>query len=124
MSYDLYFTNPRISKEEFLTYFRGRPNYELSDLQAVYQNEDTGVYFIFDYEESGTDSVASFNLNYYRPHVFGLEAADELSAFIDSFGFAIHDSQIEGMADGAFSKEGFLKGWNAGNEFGAAWRAA
>ena len=124
MSYDIYFTDPRISKEEFQTYFRGRPSYEVSDSQAVYQNEDTGVYFIFDYAEDeekdpeGTDSVASFTLNYYRPHIFGLEAVDEVGAFIDSFGFAIDDPQNEGMVDGAFSKEGFLKGWNAGNEFG------
>jgi hypothetical protein len=28
MSYDLYFTKPNVSNEEFMAYFRARPNYE------------------------------------------------------------------------------------------------
>src|SRR5258707_1150922 len=79
MSYDLYFTKPRITQEQFAAFFRGRRNYEVSDRQCVYENQDTGVYFIIDYnEQNGVDpemiaSTASLSLNYYRPHFFGLE---------------------------------------------------
>lgn len=59
----------------------------------------------------------SFNLNYLRPHTFGLEAEPEVSAFIEAFGCAISDPQMDGMGDGPYSPEGFLKGWNAGNRF-------
>ncbi len=124
MSYDLYFTKPRITSEQFTGYFRARRNYEVSAQQCVYQNQDTGVYFVIDYNEAnGTDadsvdSTASLSLNYYRPHFFGLEAAGEIAAFIDHFRFSIYDPQNQGMADGPFSEEGFLKAWNHGNEFG------
>jgi hypothetical protein len=45
MSYDLYFTTPKISREQFKSHFAGNPLYEVSPGQAVYQNKDTGVYF-------------------------------------------------------------------------------
>ncbi|CAB1083836.1 hypothetical protein D1AOALGA4SA_11370 [Olavius algarvensis Delta 1 endosymbiont] len=124
MSYDLYFTEPKIERDDFIAYFHDRQNYEVSDMQVFYQNEDTGVYFLIDYNESADEdpeaieSTASLNLNYYRPHFFGLEAVDEISALIDHFQFSIHDPQNAGMADGPFSKEGFLRAWNHGNEFG------
>jgi hypothetical protein len=124
MSHDLYFTKPRITKDQFAEYFRSRQNYEVSDQQAIYQNEDTGVYFVIDYNEpcdSDPEAIASsatLNLNYYRPHVFALEAVGEIASFIDHFGFSIHDPQNEGMGDGPFSTDGFLKSWNHGNEFG------
>jgi hypothetical protein len=124
MSYDLYFTKPRISREQFTAYFRARPNYEVSSEQCVYRNQNTGVYFIIDYnDENGADaeaidSTASLSLNYYRPHIFGLEAVDEIAAFIERFGFSVHDPQVQGMGDGPFSKDGFLRAWSHGNEFG------
>jgi hypothetical protein len=124
MSYDLYFTKPRINQEQFTAYFSSRPNYEVSDQQSVYQNEDTGVYFIFDYNEPGeddpdsVDSTVSLSINYWRPHIFGLEAAQEISHVIDHFGFSIQDPQSQGMGDGPFSRDGFLSAWNHGNEFG------
>ena len=43
MSYDLYFTQPKISRQEFDTYFQGRPNYRLNGSQAFYENEATGA---------------------------------------------------------------------------------
>lgn len=124
MSYDLYFTRPQISQDQFVSYFNGRPNYEVSGQQSVYQNEDTGVYFIFDYTEpddsdpEDIESTASFNLNFYRPSVFGLEAVDEVSAFVKNFGFSVFDPQNDGMGEGPYSPEAFLRGWNIGNEFG------
>lgn len=126
MSYDLYFVHPNFTREQFEGYFAKRPLYRLAEGQAVYQNEDTGVYFSFQYndpslcEDEDDDAAAgvmSFNLNYYRPHFFGLEAALELSLCVEAFGFTVHDPQADGMGDGPFTAEGFLKGWNKGNVF-------
>lgn len=124
MSYDLFFTSPKISREDFNAYFENNPRYELGDGQAFYSNEFTGVYFSFDHvEEPGEEdeivehSVA-FNMNYCRPHFFALEAEPEVRKFIDHFNCSIHDYQNDGMGDGPYSREGFLKGWNHGNEFG------
>lgn len=118
MSYDLFFTansEEKIDKKAFAAHFQGRPNYEVNKKQAVYQNEDTGVYFIFDAPDR--DGVVAFNLNYFRPHVFGLEAAPELEIFATTLGLVPSDPQGE-MEDGTpFSREAFLRGWNAGNEF-------
>lgn len=123
MSYDLYFTNPRISREQFTEYFSGRPSYEVSDSEAVYQNKDTGVYFVFSWSEGEEEDpeaipfTACLNLNYFRPHAFGLECLEEVAAFVKGFGFSVYDPQNEGMGGGLFDMEGFLKGWNCGNEF-------
>jgi hypothetical protein len=92
--------------------------------QAFYENEDTGVYFSFDHnsqppeDDDGVDHSASFNINYFRPHYFALEAEPEIAEFIRHFGFSILDYQNDGMEKGPYSKEGFLNGWNHGNEFG------
>lgn len=126
MSYDLYF-NPRqpdakLTAASFSDYFRQRKKYEVSEKQAIYQNEDTGVYFIFDLgapedEEPGEQSLLSLNLNYLRPHVFGLEAEVEVSALVRKFNLLVGDPQ-DYMSDGEYSSDGFLRGWNHGNEFG------
>jgi hypothetical protein len=118
MSYDLLFTassGKKIDKKAFAAHFGGRRNYEVNKKQAVYQNEDTGVYFIFDAPDS--DGVVAFNLNYFRPHVFGLEAAPELEIFATSLRVTTGDPQGE-IEDGTqFTREAFLRGWNAGNKF-------
>jgi hypothetical protein len=62
MSYDLDFSvregSPEISDEEFAAYFKGRRHYRLNDTQAWYENEDTGVYFSFDYGDEEFDDEA------------------------------------------------------------------
>ena len=47
------------------------------------------------------------NLNYYRPHIFGMEAEPEVSGFVATFEPIIMDPQIGGMADGEYSRDGF-----------------
>lgn len=129
MSYDLFFKpNDRLTREAFESYFSGRNRYELTENQAWYRNEDTGVYLLFEWdsdpeqdfdEESAGSFPVSFNINYFRPHIFGLEAEPELTAFIAHFDLSIFDSQLDGMSEGPYSGEGFLKGWNVGNRFAA-----
>lgn len=82
MSYDLHFTGRGITQDEFQEYSQGRGHYLLSDTEAWYQNNDTGVCFGFSWAEGPDDhgNSLSFNLNLFRPHIFGLEAEPELSA--------------------------------------------
>ncbi len=124
MSYDLFFQpSPSLTKQAFLAYFAARPLYRVEGDQAFYENPDTGVYFSFDWHAPAADESAeahspvAFNLNYVRPHVFGLEAEPEVAAFVRHFGLGIDDPQTEGMGD-TYSAEGFLRGWNHGNRFG------
>jgi hypothetical protein len=127
MSYDLFFNsrnaNSKIGVNDFAAHFRQRKNFEVSDQQAVYQNEVTGVYFFFDLgsvenEEQPGLLPVSFNLNYFRPHIFGLEAEMEVNSLVKNFDLLVSDPQMDGMGEGEYSTEKFLSGWNKGNEFG------
>jgi hypothetical protein len=115
MSYDLYFEagpGKKLDRKSFTAYFKERPNYQLANGQVLYQNEDTGVYFIFDEPAEG---VVAFALNFFRPHTFGLEAGFELEAFAKAFEAEAMDESGEG---GPFDKRAFFKSWHEGNRFG------
>lgn len=124
MSYDLFFTSPQISRQDFDAYFGEHPLYAVENGQAVYTNQDTGVYFSFEHDDSPSDDpeapdgTVAFNMNYFRPHFFGLEAEVEVGGFVLKFGCKIHDPQMGGMENGPYTTNGFLNGWNNGNEFG------
>lgn len=123
MSYDLFFRGAKLTESEFSSYFAARPNYQMNPKQAYYENEDTGVHFSFEFGDDEDDpeakrADASFNLNFFRPHFFALEAEPEVRAFIERFDLRISDPQAHGMGEGPYSTEGFLRGWNVGNEFG------
>jgi hypothetical protein len=121
MSYDLYFRSDTApSTDAVRAWFAARPNYHVSESQAAYYNEATGVYWTFDFggEPSPDDIGVAFNLNYFRPSYFGIEAEPELTAFVRAFGLGVSDPQAEGMEEGSYSPEGFLRGWNYGNAFG------
>lgn len=140
MSYDLFFRTPEgrppLTAEAFQAWFQERPHYTVSGGEAVYANEDTGVYFTFNFasedevegmedalEEDAADEPvpglhAAFNLNYLRPRFFALEADPEVAAFVEHFGLEVEDPQTNGMGSGAYSREGFLRGWNTGNAMG------
>lgn len=139
MSYDLYlYPRDAAADSDFALYFAGRAHYALSrdGRVAAYQNPGTGVYFEFTYLPSpparesvraGDRAAAArqrprgsihFNLNYMRPHVFAVEAVDEVAALVHAFHCTIQDDQIEGMGRGPFTREGFVRSWNTGNRFG------
>ena len=117
MSYDLTLL-PRsggaLAYAKVLAYFRHRPNYEIREKQAWYQNDDTGVYFSF--EVASAPARIAFNINYNRPTFFPLEAAPELDAVVRQFELTVGDPQIDGMGRGEFSTEAFVRGWKSGNE--------
>ncbi|MCB1504172.1 MAG: hypothetical protein KDJ47_04270 [Hyphomicrobiaceae bacterium] len=145
MSYDLYlFPRKAFSRTEFERYFSGRRHYTLeSDGDASYENRATGVYFAFSFSPAASpEEIAAeiaddpdlasdkewlaqrqrvsifFNMNYVRPHVFGVEAAEEIAAVVKEFSCDVQDDQLDGMGKGPFTREGFARSWNAGNRFG------
>lgn len=127
MSYDLFF-RPRPGArpptlEAFRDYLAARPKYLVRESEAVYDNPDTGIYFSFFFDaepDPEADTLpCAFNLNYFRPHTFALEAADELEALIAHFDLLVSDPQFEGLGEGEYTRAGFLAGWNQGNQFAA-----
>ena len=127
MSYDL-FLKPRgapLTAAAFSAYFRQRPHVTLHGNDAHYQNEDTGVYFSFAFRDAvaGDPDDASdaypvaFNINYFRPSFFILEAAPEVAALVAHFDMAVQDPQVGGMGDGEFDVGLLEAGWAAGNAF-------
>jgi hypothetical protein len=121
MSYDLFFTFPKPTQRSVVEkYFASRPHYQING-SVVYQSQDTGVYFVFEFRSDTDDqnqlAGASLNLNYFRPHIFGLEAEQEVRAFVECFQPSIEDPQMHGMGQGPYTPDGFLAGWNAGNVF-------
>ena len=140
MSYDLDFLLPAerraISSAEFRKHFETRPNYTVDDQQAMYENEQTGCHFWFDWNDPDDDDSedhdpdvaspedglhpggATFHINYVRPFWFADEAEPEIREFVESFDFRVDDAQASGMGRGDYSSAGFMDGWRTGNRFG------
>jgi hypothetical protein len=126
VSYDLFITPKQFNAPAIIEWFGWRDHYETSETQARYSNDDTGVYFSFDINaepeqeegEAPRPPHIAFNLNFYRPHIFALEAEPEVDAFLKAFDCTIEDPQADGAGDGRYSRESFLRGWNTGNRFG------
>ena len=124
MSYDLFFKpkSGKFSKEQFDSYFDGREGYAIEGTQAWYQNEATGVYFVFEFQEQEDDEEdyfpVAFNMNYFRPTFFVKEAEPEVLDFVSKFDFKVEDPQMNGMGSGNFDQKKFRSGWLHGNEFG------
>jgi hypothetical protein len=122
VSYDLYIRPDTFDADAIRDWFMARPNYQAEDEQVTYANPETGLYFTFhiddtaepaeDHEGPGGPSVA-FNMNYFRPHTFALEAEPEVAAFLARFPSSIDDPQHRD--DGPYTRDGFLEGWNHGN---------
>lgn len=124
MSYDL-FLRPRngaVGKKDFKAYFQDRRFYDTEAGHAAYNNEDTGVYFSFEWvdaredDEEGELYPIAFNINYFRPSYFIMEAEIEVSAFVQAFDLVVDDPQWKGMGKGEYDAKVLMSGWNAGNE--------
>jgi len=129
MSYDLYL-KPRsgsLDRATFQAHFEQNSLFEVSDADVAYQNQETGTYFTFGWrdidamraedEEPEPDYPIWFNLNFFRPSTFALEAAPHVTALVRALDLVVSDPQTHGMGEGDFSVEGFFAGWNAGNEW-------
>jgi hypothetical protein len=119
MSYDLFF-KPRVGtfdQGHFIEYFRLRDHYETGS-QVWYKNEDTGVYFSFEFQETDQDALpVALNINFFRPSYFILEAEPEVTTFVRHFDLVVSDPQMHGMGEGEYQRDLLISGWNHGNEF-------
>ncbi|HQS15125.1 hypothetical protein [Reyranella sp.] len=123
MSYDL-FLRPRkvaIGKKDFEAYFQDRRFYDAEAGHAAYSNEETKAYFSFEWvdardDEEGELYPIAFNINYFRPSYFIMEAEIEVSALVGAFDLVVDDPQWKGMGKGEYDAEVLMSGWNAGNE--------
>jgi hypothetical protein len=117
MSYDLQFRREEpLTEAEFFAFFEGRRSYTREHRQVLYRNADTGVCFIFSWNDSsGVEDreKAGFSLAFCRPHFFGREAAIILNGFSKHFGFTVHDRQAE--REGTFLAEDFVRVWDQCN---------
>lgn len=131
------------TQEDFEKYFRSRNHYTLEHNCACYENERTGVGFMFSYESEKPDLEAlkemgivfegfdemeesdeeeipypliAFNINYARERSFIVEAEPEVSALIKHFDLSTDDPQIEGMGRDNYSPAGLIDGWTYCNE--------
>ncbi len=66
-------------------------------------------------DDAADDYWVAFNMNYFRPHTFALEAATEIKAFVDYFQLAVIDPQNDEAHPSPFKETQFTNGWNAGN---------
>jgi hypothetical protein len=124
MSYNLYLKPKRtfMARRQALSYLKQRKHYEVDTKhgQAFYENDDTGVHFQFELNEDGADSPANgypylFQVNFWRPSYFILEAALEVADFVEHFGCTVLEEDTE--AAGPYSADRFIERWNHGNEF-------
>jgi hypothetical protein len=126
VSYDLRIYPKDFKPRAIIEWLGWRAHYSTDDNRAAYSNDDTGIYFSFEVVEQPEQDEGEppeppyvhFNLNYCRPHIFGLEAEPEIAAFLKQFDSSIHDPQFNGMGDGPYSREAFLSAWNHGNRLG------
>jgi hypothetical protein len=115
MGYDLFFRSPKaMSRETVGAWLARQPNAVVYPDSVLFENELTGVHFTF---QLGRDGLPSFHAPYGRAAFFGKEAALLLASFVSELGLSVSDPQRDGMGDGEYSIDGFLKGWNAGNEW-------
>lgn len=121
-SLDLFF-KPAIRRDRLLAHFSGRKHFTIAKDDVRYGNKDTGAYFFAKLRcgrnllMQRTVTTAEFEVNYFRPSFFGIEAEKEIAALVAAFRPRVSDPQMRGMGEGPYSAEGFLRGWNFGNRF-------
>jgi hypothetical protein len=123
---------PPLERSAFFAYFTEDKLYAPDGDSVRYSNRDTGVYFRLTWYdgdgeapgvkegEQGARPHIHFNMNFFRPHTFGLEAVRVLERLVRRFDLTVYDPQSDGMGEGDFSEEGFLRSWNSGNRFAAS----
>jgi hypothetical protein len=132
MSYNLYF-KPRqgtLSEDAFWSYFEGKANYTRQGAQAIYDNENTGVYFDFLFDLSpleedegpASDCPVMLTVNYMRPGFFIQEAEREVSALVKHFDFLVLDPQSDEKGPKNHQTENMIKTWHEGNQFSVSVR--
>lgn len=118
MSYDLaFFADGDLNLHAVRAWLTARPNWEVTGSQAMYSNEDTGVYFVVDIAPSSDadEPVLEASINLYRPSFFILEIEPEISRLVEEFGLGIEDGQSADPSDRTYSPERLRNGWISSN---------
>jgi hypothetical protein len=130
MSYDIYFCRNEPTElhfDEVVSWSRRYPQFrEEGESQLIYENPDTGVYFLLEWsaptegQESSIpsgvyDTGLSLNLNYARPTFFALEAMPIVEALAAHFRVTMFDPQREPSV-GIFSSEQLVESWSKSNQ--------
>lgn len=113
MSYDLYFrTDDRPPATGAMrAWLAARPGATVTAEGVAFRDDATGVSSRYDLDERGV----AFAMDLPRPGVAALVAEGEVQAFVAAFGLQVVDPQPDGMGDGRWSRDGFLRGWRAAN---------
>jgi hypothetical protein len=114
----------QITVQQIKDYFSGRGGYTVNDYQVLYSNEDTAVFYTFEYGKHQTREISQspavlpvyFSLSYGKPHIFALEAETELVEFIHTFDLLTSDLFMKGTEFSDYRELDFYRGWNDGNE--------
>jgi hypothetical protein len=126
MSHDLYLYPDPSAQVDFKSAFAMWPSFKVGDIQAEYENKDTGCHFFINRTDGIKDADDDrmrrphfhVNLNYFRPSTFGLEVAPIVEKLVSTWRCTIDDPQIHGHGSmSAFDRDAYLRGWNAGNAF-------
>lgn len=127
MSYEIYLDarSGRVDQRRLFVFLNRRRNYTVIENEARYLNKETGVDFGIEFigytkESKDLGGPICFEINYFRPSFFALEADLELSDLVEMFDLVVVDSQIEGMGEGDYDSAGFLRGWRYGNRLAHA----
>jgi hypothetical protein len=135
MSFDLYFykkkDNP-LKEEDVAAYLtKNLPfNTSKSTRQWDYENPETGVYFIIEWNKSDNDSDLfeefdeftslnfTYSLNFFRPRFFGLESFPVIENFINDLDLFIFDPQDfgENVTPRKFPKDYLKEEWIQHND--------
>ena len=107
MSFDLYFYKTKdstVTESDLATYLNNNLPHNKSTYahQWNYENPDTGVYFMIDWNDADeedeefdgfTNLNFSFSLNFFRPDFFGLESFPIIEKFVNDLDLFIFDPQ-------------------------------
>lgn len=128
MGYDIYFKSDEmdITLEVFQNSFEERPHYTVEGDRALYDNKDTGVYFVCEYlavksafEHKGKikpDYCFRLSMNFCRPSIFITEALHEIDELVNDVGLNFFDPQVGGVGAGPFDLDKMYDNWLELNE--------
>jgi len=131
MSYDIYFCRNEPTEFQFgevVSWLHRYPHFKgEGESQLIYQNQDTGVYFLLEWSEPTQgqessippgvyDTGLSLSLNYARPTFFAFETMPIVEALAAHFGFTMFDPQRE-PGVGFFSSEELVESWTKSNKW-------
>jgi hypothetical protein len=98
-----------------------QPAWTVNENSAVYENDNTDVYFVLDINDGSLDADESPLLaliNVFRPSFFGRECAVVLAGLVTEFDLLVNDFLDEDITPAEYSEEWLISRWNQSNAAG------